>query len=654
MTLDDIYAAAAADTAGSSAGPAPAPQPPRRRMTMDDVYAEMAAPTPAQPTKRRTTLDDVYAEAQAARPKRTTLDDVYANIGAGSESAAPPADPSLAWVQAAEAEAKSTPNLTPEARAAIYHRHADAAHGTAAEQVAKNSPFIPERYVPEPGEAAAIVGMVGGIPGAVASYLKPELFSERPGTERPQPLNAAFRDASGKVLNTLAAAATPEQASALQQTADALPAVLPADNTTLNNIAGGAGAQALSLSILIAGGPKAAALFGAVEGTGAGRIEAARRRERGEDVSGLQETGLAAGNAVTNAATEYAGGRLTTKVLPGVVDKLGGGPVKRAVTSVVGNLLSGSAEEAVAQVGQNAVTRQIVDENRPGYFQGVREAAEGGLGGGLVSSPVTYQATRQQAQQEQRQEQRRQQAPPPPPANRPASSPPAPVPPPPTPPPSRQAIAGPPRQPEAVDAPEASPREQVAPESPQTQTRPIPAGPVAEFTTEQGSTYAVAGNTTTRTKSKHAGHDPNDVGVKTPIRADRLRLAGVRPRSRDVEHLVGVGEADRPARREGRSRQSQPGHGAAGPGRDPGQQHVFHRAAGRSVAAGTVGQGARRQPLVRQPPRQPDRRRSHRRESGRARLARAGARGIARPAPHPGSRARIDAGGPAATGGPRL
>jgi hypothetical protein len=40
--------------------------------------------------------------------------------------------------------------------------------------------------------------------------------------------------------------------------------------------------------------------------------------------------------------------------------------------------------------------------------------------------------------------------------------------------------------------------------------------PVSNFTTSQGSTYVVNGQSTTRTKTPHIGHDPSDVGVKQP------------------------------------------------------------------------------------------------------------------------------------------
>ncbi len=38
----------------------------------------------------------------------------------------------------------------------------------------------------------------------------------------------------------------------------------------------------------------------------------------------------------------------------------------------------------------------------------------------------------------------------------------------------------------------------------------------AQFETAQGSTYAVNGQSTTRNKSQHAGHDPQDMGLKEP------------------------------------------------------------------------------------------------------------------------------------------
>lgn len=57
----------------------------------------------------------------------------------------------------------------------------------------------------------------------------------------------------------------------------------------------------------------------------------------------------------------------------------------------------------------------------------------------------------------------------------------------------------------------------IAPSAPAEAVWTVPEPqPVTSFETAQGSTYTVDGETTTRTKSLHKGHDPKDVGLKEP------------------------------------------------------------------------------------------------------------------------------------------
>lgn len=153
--------------------------------------------------------------------------------------------------------------------------------------------------------------------------------------------------------------------------------IYPSDPTALNTIMRGAGNATAMLLPALAGGPAAAGAVGAAMGIGQGRMEVARRRQRGEEISGTQEAVYAAGGALTEGVTEAVGGRL----LRGV-----GKPLASVAANVVGNV----AEESAAQVGQNVLARSVFDENKPAVLEGVGSAALGGLGGGIVGAPMAY------------------------------------------------------------------------------------------------------------------------------------------------------------------------------------------------------------------------------------------------------------------------
>jgi hypothetical protein len=172
-----------------------------------------------------------------------------------------------------------------------------------------------------------------------------------------------------------------------------------APDTVLNTVAGGVGSAIPFIAATLAGGPVAAGAMGGASGFGSQYTEA-------KDYGADEKTALASGaiGGAIEGATEYVGGKFlpgATKYTGKIAQRFGLPAAKTAgerfVTGLAGNLTENMIEEGMAQAGQDATAKALYDPTRS-VTAGIPNAMIGGLGGGLVGSPVIAgQAVRDQA-----------------------------------------------------------------------------------------------------------------------------------------------------------------------------------------------------------------------------------------------------------------
>lgn len=179
----------------------------------------------------------------------------------------------------------------------------------------------------------------------------------------------------------------------------------PHPNTLPYKIAGGAGSAAMMLpSIPLGFGGMYAT--GGVAGYGSGEMVLDQRRAAGEEVGPITNVALPLGYALAEGGAEAIGGRIATKVAPPLINQARGVLAKTAVAGGV-NITGNVGEEVGTQIAQNLIQQGAaatggVSGQAPGTFEGIGNAAAGGLGGGLVYTPLSlaqaYAENRQAAQ----------------------------------------------------------------------------------------------------------------------------------------------------------------------------------------------------------------------------------------------------------------
>lgn len=209
----------------------------------------------------------------------------------------------------------------------------------------------------------------------------------------PRGMVHAFRQGVGSSVAKGISLVAPEYGAQAQA---GMNLVVPAAPGVVTDVIKGTGEMAGDIGVAGAVGaatggtgflPTLTALSGA-KGVGEGRMIAAERRANGEDVSGAQEFGLAAGHGVLNAGAAYAGGKIAGEVIPGAVGKIVS-PAIRYPVAVGADVAANAVLGAAQQVGSNAVAQAAQVNDAPSLMEGVPEAAAAGAGQGIAFAPVT-------------------------------------------------------------------------------------------------------------------------------------------------------------------------------------------------------------------------------------------------------------------------
>ena len=350
-------------------------------------------------------------------------------------AARPPVAPAFAQM-AAQSEIDRTPGLDAKGRAALTEKHVGATIG------------LPPAYTPPPAPTlgqttmAGVLNAVRGIPGIGETLVKhefrPEDFpvdrnalprmvpgvgalipsdiaqpGDAPGLTQ-QIDNAIAGGAAGAAAGMLRAASNlpggPDDPQQFQEAMGAYQQTFPHPHTWPFKVLGGVGSAGMMIPAMPLGG---AGMFaaGATSGFGGGQMELDRREAAGEQVSAAAKVGVPLAYGVGEGITELIGGKVATTLAPGLMRMVPGGIIPKVAAATGINVAGNVGEEVAAEVFQNMAQRAAVSSGaitagpsgvaprQPNIFDGMADAALGGLGGGLALAPVSVGVAAQQQQQ---------------------------------------------------------------------------------------------------------------------------------------------------------------------------------------------------------------------------------------------------------------